>query len=158
VTSSFYAEGSRFLTPDAFVLVLDGELERTVRSENFLTLVMVEARREREGTMVTADDGTLQEVAQVIGREVRDTDLLGHAAKGTLALVLLDTDIERSRRVIDRLVSRIETHPFPTELRIAIGAACCPTHASDADSLKQQAMTVPTVKTRSGTRVSTGQN
>ena len=46
--------------------------------------------------MVTADDGTLQEVAQVIGREVRDTDLLGHSDKGTLALVLLDADFEHS--------------------------------------------------------------
>ena len=53
---------------------------------------------------VTADDGTLQEVAQLIGREVRDTDLLGHTDKGTLALVLLDADFEHSARVIDRLV------------------------------------------------------
>ena len=45
---------------------------------------------------VTADDGTLHEVAQIIGREVRDTDLIGHTDKGTLALVLLDADFEHS--------------------------------------------------------------
>ena len=101
-SGSFYEEGSRLLTPGAFEFVLDSELKRAVRSQNFLTLVTVEASREWEGMMVTADDGTLHEVAQIIGREVRDTDLLGHTDKGTLALVLLDADFEHSTRVIDR--------------------------------------------------------
>src|SRR3954452_9112173 len=104
-STSFYEEGSKLLTPGAFEFVLDSELKRAVRSQNFLTLVMLEASREWEGMMVTADDGTLQEVAQVISREVRDTDLLGHADKGTLAVVLLDADFEHASHVIDRLVS-----------------------------------------------------
>jgi GGDEF domain-containing protein len=99
---------------------------------------------------VTADDGTLQEVAQVIGREIRDTDLLGHTDKGTLGLVLLDADFDHSTRVIDRLVSRIESYKFPTALRIAVGAACYPTHAVDADSLKRQALSRPLVSWRGG--------
>ena len=73
-SSSFYEEGSNVLTPGAFEFVLDSELKRAVRSQNYLTLVVLEARREWEGMMVTADDGTIQEVAQLIGREVRDTD------------------------------------------------------------------------------------
>jgi hypothetical protein len=148
MTDSFYEEGSRLLTPGAFEFVLDSELKRAVRSQNFLTLVTLETSREWEGMMVTADDGTLQEVAQVIGREIRDTDLLGHSDKGTLALVLLDADFEHSTRVIDRLVSRIDHYEFPTPLRIAVGAACYPTHAVDAASLKRQAMTRPIVNWR----------
>ena len=130
-SSSFYEEGSKLLTPGAFEFVLDSELKRAVRSQNFLTLVTVETTREWEGMMVTADEGTMQQVAQLIGREVRDTDLLGHIEKGTLAVVLLDSDFDHSARVIDRLVSRIESYEFPTPLRIAVGAACYPTHALD---------------------------
>jgi diguanylate cyclase (GGDEF)-like protein len=148
-SGSFYEEGSKLLTPNAFEFVLDSELKRAVRSQNFLTLVTVEASREWEGMMVTADDGTLQEVAQIIGREVRDTDVLGHTGKGTLALVLLDTDFEHSSRVIDRVVSRIENYEFQTALRIAVGAACYPTHAVDAESLKRQAISRPLVNWRS---------
>jgi hypothetical protein len=48
-SSSFYEEGSRLLTPGAFEFVLDSELERAVRSQNYLTLVVVETRREWEG-------------------------------------------------------------------------------------------------------------
>jgi hypothetical protein len=156
-SSSFYEEGSKLLTPGAFEFVLDAELKRAVRSQNFLTLVVVEASREWEGMMVTADNGTLHEVAQIIGREIRDTDLIGHTEKGMLSLVLLDADFEHSTRVIDRLVSRIDNYKFPTALRIAVGAACYPTHAVDADSLKQQAISRPLVNWRGG-RPSSDQN
>jgi len=157
-SSSFYEEGSRLLTPGAFEFVLDSELKRAVRSQTFLTLVTVEASREWEGMMVTADDGTLQEVAHVIGREVRDTDFLGHTDKGTFALVLLDSDFENSSRVIDRVVSRIENYEFQNALRIAVGAACYPTHAVDAESLKRQALSRPLVNWRGGRRFSADQN
>src|SRR5947208_10851648 len=149
-SSAFYEEGGRLLTPGAFEFVLDSELKRAVRSQNFLTLVTVEASREWEGMMVTADEGTLHEVADIIGREVRDTDLIGHTEKGTLALVLLDADFEHSTRVIDRLVSRIENYEFPTALRIAVGAACYPTHAVDAETLNRQAMSRPIAQWRGG--------
>src|SRR5205085_440453 len=96
------------------------------------------------------------EVAQIITRQVRDTDLLGHTDKGTLAIVLLDADFEHSERVINRLVSRIENYEFPTALRIAVGAACYPTHAVDADSLKRQALSRPLVNWRGGVLDATG--
>ena len=151
-SSSFYEEGSKLLTPGAFEFVLDSELKRAVRSQNFLTLVVLEATREWDGVLVTADEGTVHQVADIIGKEVRDTDLLGHTEKGTLALVLLDADFEHSTRVIDRLVSRIENYEFPTAMRIAVGAACYPTHAVDAESLKHQAMSRPIVNWRGGSR------
>jgi GGDEF domain-containing protein len=157
-SSSFYEEGSKLLTPGAFEFVLDSELKRAVRSQNFLTLVMIEASREWEGMTVSADDGTLQEVASLIGREVRDTDLLGHTDRGTLALVLLDADFEHSARVIERLVARIENYEFSTALRLAVGAACYPTHAVDAETLKRQALSRPIVNWRGGLRSSADQN
>jgi hypothetical protein len=157
-SSSFYEEGSRVLTPGAFEFVLESELKRAVRSQNFLTLVTVEASREWEGMMVTADDGTLQEVALLIGRELRDTDFLGHIDKGTVALVLLDADFENSSRVIDRVLSRIENYEFQNALRIAVGAACYPTHAVDAESLKRQALSRPLVNWRGARHFSADQN
>ena len=147
---TFYEEDSELLTPGAFAFFLESELKRAVRSQNYLTLVTVEATRELEGMTVTVDEGTMKRVADIIGREVRDTDLLGHTDRGMLALVLLDADFEHSERVINRLVSRMEHYAFPAPLRIAVGAACYPTHAVDADSLKRQALSRPIVKWRGG--------
>lgn len=149
-SDSFFDEGTRVLTSPAFEFVLDGELRRAVRSQNFLTLVVVEAKREWEGLMVTADDGTVDEVAQILGREVRESDVIGHTDRGNLALVLVDADFDSSTKVIDRLMQRIDHYDFSTPLRISVGAACYPMHAVDAPSLKQQAVSRPVVSWRGG--------
>jgi GGDEF domain-containing protein len=146
----FEEEGSRLLTANAFEFVLDGEMKRAVRSQNYLTLVALETRREWDGMTVTADDGTLDEVARIIGHEVRDTDLLGSTETGVLSLVLLDADYDNATRVIERLVQRIDHYEFTTPLRISVGAACYPTHAVDPDSLKHQALSHPVVNWRGG--------
>src|SRR5262245_30074957 len=150
--SSFYEEGSKLLTPGAFEFVLDSELRRAVRSQNFLTLVLVEISREWEGMMVTADEGSVHEVGTIISREIRDTDPLGHTGKGTLTIVLLDADFDNSTRVMERVISRIEDYEFVNPLRIAVGAAGYPTHAVDATGLKQQALTRPIVNWRAQRR------
>lgn len=147
---SFFQEGSRLLTPAAFEFVLDGELKRAVRSQNFLTLVVVETQREWDGLTVRADQGTLSAVAEILGHEVRDTDLIGLTEDGELSLALLDADYDSSTKVIDRLIQRIDSYEFQAPLRISMGAACYPTHAVDADSLKRQAVSHPLVSWRGG--------
>ena len=97
---------------------------------------------------VTADKGTVQTVAQIVGREIRDTDLRAQTDEGTLTFVLIDCNFEDSTRVIDRVVLALKDHSFPTSLRIDVGAACYPTHAVDADSLKHQALSHPLVSWR----------
>jgi hypothetical protein len=146
----FIESGSRLLAPGAFEFVLETELKRAVRSQNFLTLVVMETRREWEGLMLTADDGTVSELAEIVSREVRDTDLFGRTEKGTLSLLLLDADFDNSARVVDRLMARIDHYDFPRPLHISVGAACYPTHAVDSASLRRQAMQRPIVNWRGG--------
>jgi GGDEF domain-containing protein len=141
--TTFFEGESNLLTAGAFEFVLDSELKRAVRSQNYLTLVTVDASRESEGDTVPADDGTLRDVAELIGRELRDADLIGHTGRGTLALALLDADMEHAERVINRLVSRLEGHGFSMPLRIVLGAASYPTHAVDAGALKREALARP---------------
>lgn len=151
MSNTFFEEqDSRLLTPHAFEFVLDGEMKRAVRSQNYLTLVVLETRREWDGMTMTADDGTVEEVARIVGHEVRDTDLIGNTETGVLSLVLLDADYDNTTKVIDRLVQRIDNYEFATPLQISVGAACYPTHAVDVDSLKNRAMAHPVVNWRGG--------
>jgi len=55
---------------------------------------------------------------------------------------------------VDRLISRIGDEDFSAVVRIAIGAACCPTHAVEAASLEQRAMSHFTVNWRTPPRAS----
>ena len=150
MSESLFDDHARLLKPHAFEFVLDGELRRAVRSQNYLTLVTVETSREYDGMSVAADRGAVGEVAQIIRNEVRDTDVLGLTNQGLISLVLLDADYENSTRVIDRLVDRMNHYDFPTPLRLSVGAACYPTDAIDAESLHQQAVSHPVVCWRGG--------
>lgn len=150
MNSSFYEEGSRVLTPDAFQFVLESELKRAIRSQSFLTLVVVEAKREWDEVSVTADDGIVRDLAEMVSHEVRDTDMVSQTATGRLSLALLDADLDSSRTVIERLVSRFDNYDFGTPLSVSVGAACYPTHAVDAESLRREATSRPVVSRRLG--------
>jgi GGDEF domain-containing protein len=132
----FKDEDSRVLTPEAFEFVLRNELKRAVRSQNFLTLLVVDATSATHNGQRAALSA---EVARLVSREVRETDLLSQDDAGQLSIVLLDADLPNSMRVVDRLLSRLEHSEFATRAGLSMGAACCPTHGSDAESLRQAA-------------------
>jgi hypothetical protein len=130
----FAQEDFRVLTPEAFEFVLNNELKRALRSQNYLTLVLVEPRAQGRGPQEAVRD-----VARLVSREVRETDLLSANEEGRLSMVLLDADLPNSLRVIDRVLARLEHYQFSSPLEIEVGAACCPTHGSDAETLRRVA-------------------
>jgi len=145
-TDPFLEEDFRVLTPEAFEFVLTNELKRAMRSQNFVTLVVIEPAIKGVAP-ADARDRAVREVARLISRDVRETDLLSHTACGQLSVVLLDADLESSLRVIDRLMARLDHYEFAQPLSFEVGAACCPTHGVDAESLRRAAEARP-VRTR----------
>src|SRR5215471_4605078 len=143
-------EGGGVLTPGAFKFVLGLELKRAERSQDFLTLVTIEADWEWKGMVVPGDKATVREVAEVISPEVRSTDLIGRTDERTLALMLFGANVEQSVPFIHRFVSRIENYAFTNAVRIVVGAACCPTDTVDADTLTFHALSRSTVSCRGG--------
>jgi hypothetical protein len=137
-----FLEGDyRVLTPEAFDFVLNNELKRAVRSQNFLTLLVVEPTT--EGTAQPGDEDVVRQIAKLVSREVRETDLLSQTGEGQLSIVLLDADLPNSMQVVDRLVSRFRHYAFPTPVAIEVGAATCPTHGADAETLRRAARARP---------------
>ena len=137
----FLHEDFRVLTPEAFDFVLNNELKRAVRSQNFLTLLLVaptptDPERVPQGEVVG-------EVARLVSREVRETDLLSQTADGQLSVVLLDSDLHNSMQVVDRLLARFQHYEFETPVVVEVGAATCPTHGADAETLRRAAEAHP---------------
>ena len=131
-------EEFRVLTPDAFDFVLANELKRAVRSQNFLTLLLVQPTLGEPDAGPT-DDELLRQVGRLISREVRETDLLSHTGASELSVVLLDADLTSSLGVVDRVMSRLQHYQFSQPLNIDVGAASCPTDGSDPESLRTSA-------------------
>jgi hypothetical protein len=119
------------LTPETFDFVLTNELKRALRSQNFVTLVLIEPRGSDPAV-------GLREIARLIHPELRETDLLA-VDDTAVSMVLLDADLQNSNGVIDRVMARLEHYQFSAPLDIHVGAACCPTHGADADTLKRVA-------------------
>jgi len=137
----FLLEDFRVLTPEAFDFVLNNELKRAVRSQNFLTLLVVETTPRDPERVPQAE--VLREVARLVSREVRETDLLSQTTDGQLSVVLLDSDLNNSMQVVDRLVARFQHYEFETPVVVEVGAATCPTHGADAETLRRAAETRP---------------
>ena len=132
------------LNTATFDFVLSNELKRALRSQNFLTLVLLEPHGDDAAAAVG-------EIAGLISGELRETDLL--AAEGTtVSMVLLDADLHNSNRVIERVMARLEHYQFPTPVAIHVGAACCPTHGADVDTLKRVATAARSGVTRQDAR------
>src|SRR5688572_4341121 len=98
----FLEEDLRVLTPEAFEFVLNNELKRAVRSQNFLTLLLVEPTPQ-SGDIPPDRAPAVRQIARIVSREVRETDLLSQTREGQLSVVLLDADLQNSLRVVDRL-------------------------------------------------------
>jgi PleD family two-component response regulator len=143
----FLRENLRVLTPEAFDFVLNNELKRAVRSQNFLTLLLVEPTPQGPEP---AREEVVREVARLVSREVRETDLLSQTTDRQLSVVLLDSDLTNSMQVVDRLVSRFEHYEFPSPIVVEVGAATCPTHGADADTLRRAAESRPIRPRRDG--------
>lgn len=145
---AFYDEDFRVLTPEAFEFVLGNELKRAMRSQSFLTLVVMDAApEEAEG------DDPVQHMARIVSNEVRETDLLTRTGGG-ISVVLLDADMNNSMRVIDRLMARLDHYEFPSPVSITVGAATSPTHGTDPDALRRAAAARPVVSRRARRRAS----
>jgi hypothetical protein len=131
---------SDVLNPETFDFVLTNELKRAARSQNFVTLVLMEPRSADRAEAV-------REIAGLISHELRETDLL--ATDDTAVwMVLLDTDIQNSSRVIDRVTGRLEHYHFTAPTDIEVGAACCPTHGADVATLRRVAIEARTALRR----------
>ena len=136
VEDDCFSNDPRALTPEVFEFVVTNELKRAIRSQNFLTLLLVEP------TPLNADSERpelARELARVVGRVVRETDILSPDQEGRLSVVLLDADFDSSMQVVERLMTWVEHYQFRTPASFSIGAASCPTHGVDLGSLRSAA-------------------
>jgi hypothetical protein len=132
-TDPFLDDSARVVTIEAFDFILRNELKRAVRAQNFLTLLKLETT-----PVVRAERPAItRQLARLVGGDVRETDLVAEGESGRVWVLLLDTDLRHSMSVLDRLLSRFRHYEFSTPVGIEIGAACCPTHGTDIDSLKR---------------------
>jgi GGDEF domain-containing protein len=144
--ADFFDETLRVLTPEAFDFVLNNELKRALRSQDLLTLVLLDTTAES----ATSQDQPMADMARLVGDELRGTDLIARTGDRQLSLVLFDSDVVGSARAIERVLGRLVHYNFQQPMSIAVGAACFPTDGTDLEALRRHAHLRPLVTRRTG--------
>lgn len=135
---------NNIVTSDTFTRVLTLELKRAVRSQTFLTLFVMGWHGDRPVQAA-------QEMAAILSRELRETDLI--TVNGTkVAGVVLDTARDSFGAVIGRVRTCLEDYYFAAPARIEIGWASCPSDGADLETLSRLANAARTPLTTARTR------
>jgi hypothetical protein len=117
---------------DVFVAM---EVQRGLRYQNFISLLLLEIARQ------TGPDSWLhlERVVRLLSNEIRETDLITTIDSNTVGLVLLYSDKTVAQKVAERLTSRIlECLALPAleaDPGFRMGGACFPTDATDLKGL-----------------------
>jgi diguanylate cyclase (GGDEF)-like protein len=126
---------------EIFDLFLEMELKRSLRYQNFISLLLIEANP-RVGAARAEDNSTLSEkMAALIRKELRESDIVGTYNRNTVRVILLYSDERVSRKIADRLRTWMSNY-FGVESNrsnVSLGDACFPSQANDLDCLYQKA-------------------
>lgn len=124
---------------EPFLFLLEMEINRAIRYQNYISLLLVEAESAIEDKGVRE---SIRVLASILLGEVRKTDIVGKLDKNRLSVILLNADRSASYFVKERLASILANYGFPSFLSAGIkfALACFPSDSTDARNLLKRAL------------------
>ena len=120
------------LRPDVFNFLFEHELKRSHSFQYSVALLILEPDR----TRLTSE--TLQKMAALLQKEIREVDLLGRIGDATFAILLPQSDLDGAYIVASRIVDHVSNYVFPQEqgqhLTVSVGAGCFPTTSASLET------------------------
>lgn len=134
------------LEREFFEYLLDLEVKKAVRYLYFFSLMILQKDEPLQGLTQVEEETLLKRLATLVREEIRGTDIIGRIGQDKFFIILDQADLQASYKVGERVRERIEHYAFRVDgheimLKVSIGAACFPTHASDLENLIQKAET-----------------
>lgn len=130
----------RVLNRGLFLFLLDQEVKRARRYQNFLCLVLFKIKqfsREDNGEGLKACYRTLSDL---LTEEIRESDIIGSMAFDKLIVLLPYADLKAGAHVKSRFEDALKYYDFKTKgLNIVIDQVCFPIHGADTMDLIRKA-------------------
>ncbi len=124
---------SIFLDPQIFLPLLDKELARAERYNQYVSILLLKL----EGVPGREHNFWLERLAQVLAGNVRKSDCFGGFEEGTLGVILICASAENARIALERL--RVEAlfclSGGPQGITLKTSYAVFPSEATSFDSL-----------------------
>ena len=133
----------RILNRDLFLFILDIEVKRSRRYQNFLCLVLFKMKqllqeRDRQGMQVCS-----RTLSHLLMEEIRESDIIGSLESDKLVVLLPYADVEAGAHVKSRFEDALKYYDFRSKgIEIMIDQVCFPVNGSDAIDLIKGALRV----------------
>src|SRR3990170_378004 len=131
---------SRILNKDLFLYLLDLEVKRARRYQNFLSLLMLNLKQ------LSKDDGKYflvcqQALGRLLSAELRETDLLGSLGKNSLVVLLPYADPSAGGIAKSRFEDILKYYDFRNKgFEVLVDQRCFPLNGTDAIDLIGEAL------------------
>jgi diguanylate cyclase (GGDEF)-like protein len=131
----------RILNRDLFLFLLDHEVKRARRYQNFLCLVFFNikhfSREDNGGGLKTC----YQTLSDLLTEEIRESDIIGSLESDKLIVLLPYADLKAGAHVKSRFEDALKYYDFKNKgLEIMIDQVCFPVHGADAIDLIRKAL------------------
>jgi GGDEF domain-containing protein len=134
------------LNRQSFLFLLDLEIKRAQRYQNFLSLLSLTFGH-LEPSVGEDASISLKTLANLVKGELRETDIVGQAAGNRILVMLPYADMAGAHTVRDRLEKILYEYGFGREgFAVVINEVCFPTHATSFNDLLQMAGNLETIR------------
>jgi hypothetical protein len=131
-------KSSLLSSKEIFGALLEIELKRSLRYQNYLALLLLEARIPNHAGCEPDNGNSWSKLVALVSSVIRETDLVGAPERNLLTIVLLNSDNRVAALVAERLNGWV-AQCYGRGNYFSIGGACFPTHATDLKGLYQSA-------------------
>jgi diguanylate cyclase (GGDEF)-like protein len=148
---NFFDEATGAIESDLFDFLVECEITRNLRHQNFATILMVQPDKKPYASE------TLRTLAALIRKNVRDTDLIGRMNDVRFGVLLLYAGLDGAYIAASRILEHVNSYNFPYEaaqrLSVSIGGACFPTNSTEKETLLKAAQDSFAKATKKGSSV-----
>ena len=139
------AELNRVLDQKFFLYLLDLEVKRSRRYQNFFCILILKLKELPEGKGGKALPACYQKLAHLLEEEARDSDVLGTLGEQKLAVILPYADMSSGSNMRSRFESNLQYYDFTREgYQVVVEQVCFPSDGTDTLDLIRR-MTEPEV-------------
>jgi GGDEF domain-containing protein len=131
----------RILDQDLFLFLLDLEVKRARRYQNFLCLMLLKIRQ----FSLEGDGGGLEACSRILSNlllgEIRESDIIGSLELNRLVVLLPYADVKAGTHVQSRFEDTLKYYDFKNKgFEIMIDQVCFPIHGTDTMDLIRRAL------------------
>ena len=130
------AESSRVLNREVFLYLLDLEVKRSRRYQNFFCILVIKLKEvpdQNDGHRLQA---CYQKLTHLLTEEARDSDVLGTLGEKRLAVILPYADISSGNNTRSRFESSLQYFDFTREgYQVEVEQVCFPGDGADTPDL-----------------------